>query len=174
MEFFSKWYICNCIPSLIPFLISNGIREENNKFMKSVSDSVANQRRNQRWIIPFLIPSLISNGIRDGILISVSDSVCDLCIYSWNIRDGIATEYLSMDELSKAQHQLAFHTHDDERREEIKAFDDTKAGVKGLVDAVVTKIPRIFINPPGYGDHHDYNENKLVLSDIDGADDDKK
>ncbi|KAK9106606.1 hypothetical protein Syun_022617 [Stephania yunnanensis] len=34
---------------------------------------------------------------------------------------------LSMDELSKAQHQLAFHTHDDERREELKAFDDTKA-----------------------------------------------
>ncbi|KAK9107588.1 hypothetical protein Syun_023599 [Stephania yunnanensis] len=54
-----------------------------------------------------------------------------------------------MDELSKAQHQLAFHTHDDERREELKAFDDTKAGVKGLVDAGVTKIPRIFINPFG-------------------------
>ncbi|KAK9134576.1 hypothetical protein Syun_013906 [Stephania yunnanensis] len=81
---------------------------------------------------------------------------------------------LSMDELSKAQHQLAFHTHDDERREELKAFDDTKAGVKGLVDAGVTKIPRIFIDPPGYGDHHDYNENKLVLSGIDGADDDQK
>ncbi|KAK9081598.1 hypothetical protein Syun_031686 [Stephania yunnanensis] len=77
-------------------------------------------------------------------------------------------------ELSKAQHQLAFHTHDDKRREELKAFDDTKAGVKGLVDAGVTKIPRIFIDPPGYGDHHDYNENKLVLSGIDGADDDQK
>ncbi|KAK9150685.1 hypothetical protein Syun_008994 [Stephania yunnanensis] len=79
-----------------------------------------------------------------------------------------------MDELSKAQHQLAFHTHDDERREELTAFDNTKAGVKGLVDAGVTKIPRIFINPPGYGDHHDYDEKKLVSSGIDGADDDKK
>ncbi|KAK9153129.1 hypothetical protein Sjap_000609 [Stephania japonica] len=79
-----------------------------------------------------------------------------------------------MDELSKSQHQLALHTHDDERREELKAFDDTKAGVKGLVDAGVTKIPRIFINPPGYGDNHDYNE-KLVSSGVGvGAGDDKK
>ncbi|KAH9682101.1 hypothetical protein WN944_025978 [Citrus x changshan-huyou] len=32
---------------------------------------------------------------------------------------------------------------------ERKAFDDTKAGVKGLVDAGVVNIPRIFIRPPG-------------------------
>ncbi|KAH0720446.1 hypothetical protein KY290_005383 [Solanum tuberosum] len=31
---------------------------------------------------------------------------------------------------------------------ELKTFDDTKAGVKGLVDAGITKIPRIFILPP--------------------------
>ncbi|KAG5581798.1 hypothetical protein H5410_052425 [Solanum commersonii] len=31
---------------------------------------------------------------------------------------------------------------------ELKAFDDTKAGVKGLVDAGITKIPRILILPP--------------------------
>ncbi|XP_065864470.1 1-aminocyclopropane-1-carboxylate oxidase homolog 1-like [Euphorbia lathyris] len=30
------------------------------------------------------------------------------------------------------------------RTSELKAFDDTKAGVKGLVDAGITKIPRIF------------------------------
>lgn len=30
---------------------------------------------------------------------------------------------------------------------EIKAFDDTKLGVKGLVDAGLTKIPHIFIHP---------------------------
>ncbi|KAJ6356207.1 hypothetical protein OIU78_004338 [Salix suchowensis] len=34
---------------------------------------------------------------------------------------------------------------DYDRQSELKAFDDTKAGVKGLVDAGVTKIPRIFI-----------------------------
>ncbi|XP_050216340.1 1-aminocyclopropane-1-carboxylate oxidase homolog 1-like [Mercurialis annua] len=34
------------------------------------------------------------------------------------------------------------------RSTELKAFDDTKSGVKGLVDAGVTKIPRIFHHPP--------------------------
>ncbi|KAK9132273.1 hypothetical protein Scep_011801 [Stephania cephalantha] len=33
------------------------------------------------------------------------------------------------------------------RRHELKAFDDTKAGVRGLVEAGVTKVPRIFITP---------------------------
>ncbi|CAL5348981.1 unnamed protein product [Camellia sinensis] len=33
-----------------------------------------------------------------------------------------------------------------DRRKELKAFDDSKAGVKGLVDAGVTKTPRIFIH----------------------------
>lgn len=31
---------------------------------------------------------------------------------------------------------------------EVKAFEETKAGVKGLVDSGVKKIPRIFIHPP--------------------------
>ncbi|KAL6958634.1 hypothetical protein U1Q18_047307 [Sarracenia purpurea var. burkii] len=35
-----------------------------------------------------------------------------------------------------------------DRESEIKAFDDTKAGVKGLVDAGVAAVPRIFIQPP--------------------------
>ncbi|MCE3052037.1 hypothetical protein HAX54_051443 [Datura stramonium] len=34
-----------------------------------------------------------------------------------------------------------------DRLKEIKAFDDTKAGVKGLVDAGIVEIPRIFIRP---------------------------
>lgn len=33
------------------------------------------------------------------------------------------------------------------RTRELKAFDETKAGVKGLVDSGVTKIPRIFHEP---------------------------
>ncbi|KAL3840913.1 hypothetical protein ACJIZ3_025504 [Penstemon smallii] len=33
-----------------------------------------------------------------------------------------------------------------DRLSELKAFDETKSGVKGLVDAGVTKVPRIFIN----------------------------
>lgn len=33
-----------------------------------------------------------------------------------------------------------------DKAKEVKAFDDTKAGVKGLVDSGVTKIPRFFIH----------------------------
>ncbi|XP_008224380.1 PREDICTED: 1-aminocyclopropane-1-carboxylate oxidase homolog 1-like [Prunus mume] len=35
-----------------------------------------------------------------------------------------------------------------DRQSELKAFDDTKEGVKGLVDAGVTEVPRIFHQPP--------------------------
>ncbi|XP_027116492.2 1-aminocyclopropane-1-carboxylate oxidase homolog [Coffea arabica] len=34
-----------------------------------------------------------------------------------------------------------------DRQSELQAFDETKAGVKGLVDAGITKVPRIFIQP---------------------------
>ncbi|WCJ23998.1 2-oxoglutarate (2OG) and Fe(II)-dependent oxygenase superfamily protein [Euphorbia peplus] len=36
------------------------------------------------------------------------------------------------------------------RINELKAFDDTKLGVKGLVDAGITEVPRIFHHPPGH------------------------
>ncbi|PIN16397.1 hypothetical protein CDL12_10944 [Handroanthus impetiginosus] len=35
-----------------------------------------------------------------------------------------------------------------DRKTELKTLDDTKAGVKGLVDAKITKLPRIFVHPP--------------------------
>lgn len=35
-----------------------------------------------------------------------------------------------------------------DRLRELKAFDESKSGVKGLVDAGVAKIPRIFVRPP--------------------------
>ncbi|KAJ1433721.1 Oxoglutarate/iron-dependent dioxygenase [Sesbania bispinosa] len=35
-----------------------------------------------------------------------------------------------------------------DRLQELKAFDESKAGVKGLVDAGITEVPRIFIRPP--------------------------
>jgi len=34
------------------------------------------------------------------------------------------------------------------REKELKAFDESKAGVKGIVDAGVTKLPGMFIHPP--------------------------
>ncbi|KAM3207217.1 hypothetical protein ACQJBY_062435 [Aegilops geniculata] len=42
----------------------------------------------------------------------------------------------------------ATSTAGDDRRRAIQAFDDTKAGVKGLVDAGVTAVPAIFHHPP--------------------------
>ena len=47
-----------------------------------------------------------------------------------------------------------------DRLSELKAFDETKAGVKGLVDAEVMEIPRIF--------HHqseDLEQNNSVFGD---------
>ncbi|KAH6766741.1 hypothetical protein C2S52_017724 [Perilla frutescens var. hirtella] len=37
---------------------------------------------------------------------------------------------------------------------EVKEFDETKAGVKGLVDAGATKLPRFFVHPPEVLDRH--------------------
>ncbi|KAI3892384.1 hypothetical protein MKX03_012602, partial [Papaver bracteatum] len=36
----------------------------------------------------------------------------------------------------------------DDRVAELKAFDETKAGVKGIVDAGVVRVPRIFVRLP--------------------------
>ncbi|GAB4836895.1 hypothetical protein Ancab_001806 [Ancistrocladus abbreviatus] len=41
-----------------------------------------------------------------------------------------------------------------DRKTELKAFDESKAGVKGLIDAGVSKVPRIFIN------HQEHNRPK--------------
>ena len=37
-----------------------------------------------------------------------------------------------------------------DRMSELKAFDDTKAGVKGIVDAEMNKVSQIFILQPKY------------------------
>nr|XP_043634359.1 1-aminocyclopropane-1-carboxylate oxidase homolog 1-like [Erigeron canadensis] len=48
-----------------------------------------------------------------------------------------------MDILNNVDHEAERYN----RADELKAFDDTKLGVKGLVDAGVTKIPKIFVRP---------------------------
>ncbi|XP_039171694.1 1-aminocyclopropane-1-carboxylate oxidase homolog [Eucalyptus grandis] len=35
-----------------------------------------------------------------------------------------------------------------DRVSELRAFDETKDGVKGLVDAGITQVPHIFVRPP--------------------------
>ncbi|KAM0030525.1 putative non-hem dioxygenase domain, isopenicillin N synthase [Helianthus debilis subsp. tardiflorus] len=42
---------------------------------------------------------------------------------------------------------LALAQPDYDRKAELRAFDETKAGVKGLVDAGITEVPRIFHLP---------------------------
>ncbi|KAG8370379.1 hypothetical protein BUALT_Bualt14G0110900 [Buddleja alternifolia] len=62
-----------------------------------------------------------------------------------------------------------------DRKSEVKAFDDTKAGVKGLVDAGVTKLPRIFIHPPELLHNVTNPNNKqfhFPIVDLDGIKDD--
>ncbi|KAG1362564.1 1-aminocyclopropane-1-carboxylate oxidase [Cocos nucifera] len=57
---------------------------------------------------------------------------------------------------------MATMSIDYDRTGSIKAFDETKAGVKGLVDAGISKIPPFFVQPPDHSD--DINP-----SDSDGA-----
>jgi hypothetical protein len=46
---------------------------------------------------------------------------------------------------------------DQDRLQQLKAWDESKAGVKGIVDAGITKVPSIFVrpkkDPPGTGNH---------------------
>ncbi|KAI6674887.1 hypothetical protein NL676_002793 [Syzygium grande] len=48
-----------------------------------------------------------------------------------------------------------------DRAKEAKEFDETKAGVKGLIDSGVAKVPRLFIHPP--------QNLRELSSDTDGA-----
>ncbi|GLT78718.1 hypothetical protein SLA2020_502460 [Shorea laevis] len=60
-----------------------------------------------------------------------------------------------------------------DRESELKAFDDSKTGVKGLVDAAVSKIPQIFIDKQHQldeksdSDHSKFSIPVIDLNDID-------
>nr|CAB3482835.1 unnamed protein product [Digitaria exilis] len=64
-----------------------------------------------------------------------------------------------------------------DRRRELQAFDDTRAGVKGLVDAGVTAIPAIFHHPPdalalesaSCDDEDDDDASAIPVIDLSGA-----
>ncbi|KAM7259769.1 hypothetical protein ACFE04_015510 [Oxalis oulophora] len=61
-----------------------------------------------------------------------------------------------------------------DRKHDLKSFDDTKTGVKGLVDAGLKKIPRIFIHKPSEPDatlSNDPNYNVPII-DLQGVDTD--
>jgi hypothetical protein len=54
-----------------------------------------------------------------------------------------------------------------DREAELKAFDDSKAGVKGLVESGVSKIPRIFHNMKSETIENSENDSKLSVPIID-------
>ncbi|KAH1043037.1 hypothetical protein GYH30_025059 [Glycine max] len=51
-------------------------------------------------------------------------------------------------DVAGAGNSLAGTTTPYNRFQELKAFDESKAGVKGLVDSGITKLLRFFIRPP--------------------------
>lgn len=63
-----------------------------------------------------------------------------------------------------------------DRASEVRALDETKAGVKGLVDAGVTQIPRIFHRPPDEQFYessvHEKYEFSIPVIDLRGVGDD--
>lgn len=59
------------------------------------------------------------------------------------------------------------------REKEVKAFDESKIGVKGLVDSGVDKIPRIFIHDPNRLNKHVCSGNSkfgVPVIDLEGID----
>lgn len=63
-----------------------------------------------------------------------------------------------------------------DRKSELKAFDETKAGVKGLVDAGINKVPQIFITPPDKTTKNSTSTTEQFIFpviDLQGIDDDQ-
>ncbi|KAJ8563008.1 hypothetical protein K7X08_031460 [Anisodus acutangulus] len=54
-----------------------------------------------------------------------------------------------------------------DRKAELQAFDETKAGVKGLVDVGITKVPRIFVQPSQSEDSTIHSNKKFSFPVID-------
>ncbi|KAL4310751.1 hypothetical protein GQ457_01G031870 [Hibiscus cannabinus] len=55
-----------------------------------------------------------------------------------------------------------------DRASEVKAFDDTKADVKGLVDAGISEVPRMFHRPPDtYGETYVPSASQFSIPVID-------
>ncbi|XP_038698021.1 1-aminocyclopropane-1-carboxylate oxidase homolog 1-like [Tripterygium wilfordii] len=64
-----------------------------------------------------------------------------------------------------------------DRLKDIKAFDESKAGVKGLVDSGITSIPPFFIHPPDSLSTRiptSSNPNIIPTIDLSGVDSDKR
>ncbi|XP_061983890.1 1-aminocyclopropane-1-carboxylate oxidase homolog 3-like isoform X1 [Populus nigra] len=61
-----------------------------------------------------------------------------------------------------------------DKESQIKAFDDTRAGVKGLIDNGITKIPKIFVHDKRSDVSSDSDQSAAVpLIDLEGIDEDR-
>ncbi|KAJ0769927.1 putative non-heme dioxygenase domain, isopenicillin N synthase [Helianthus annuus] len=65
---------------------------------------------------------------------------------------------------------LALAQPDYDRKAELRAFDETKTGVKGLVDAGITEVPRIFHLPSPENLNSQQHELTLPTIDLQGID----
>ncbi|KAI3712481.1 hypothetical protein L1987_71038 [Smallanthus sonchifolius] len=61
---------------------------------------------------------------------------------------------------------------DYDRKAELKAFDETKTGVKGLIDAGITEVPRIFLIPSPENLNSEQQELILPTIDLQGINED--
>ncbi|KAJ4710056.1 1-aminocyclopropane-1-carboxylate oxidase-like 1-like [Melia azedarach] len=61
-----------------------------------------------------------------------------------------------------------------DRAKEVKQFEDSKLGVKGLVDSGITSIPRFFVLPPDAlsGVRRRPNQDVVPIIDLSGVDSD--
>ncbi|KAI3946478.1 hypothetical protein MKX01_017694 [Papaver californicum] len=61
-----------------------------------------------------------------------------------------------------------------DRSKEVKDFDDSKLGVKGLLDSGITSIPRCFIHPPEYIPSITTSSYEIPSVDLSGIDTDRR
>ncbi|XP_037442293.1 1-aminocyclopropane-1-carboxylate oxidase homolog 1-like [Triticum dicoccoides] len=99
------------------------------------------------------------------------DKEAEVYTEGWSVERPRLLHSLPHTRLNFAQASTACFDHD--RLRALKAFDDTKAGVKGLVDAGVTTIPAIFHHPPeSLADaphlHHGHHQFAIPVIDLAG------
>lgn len=77
---------------------------------------------------------------------------------------------MELKENDTVDQQVSNNKPEYDRKAELQAFDDTKAGVKGLVDSGVNILPRIFVNEDYMNDQKSFiDESKLTPPVIDLA-----
>ncbi|KAL2463653.1 1-aminocyclopropane-1-carboxylate oxidase-like protein 1 [Forsythia ovata] len=87
------------------------------------------------------------------------------------IHSGFTLKWYTMSDqihITSIKESIAESAKNYDRVTELKAFEDTKAGVKGLVDFGIVNIPKIFIRPPDeLAEELKYGRNNLQVPVID-------